>query len=78
MALRIIFLSEEKIFFLPISWIVSWPLPATSKISPVFKSFIASEIAFNLFGNSNIFCFLIPFLYLFLFYQAALTLDCHQ
>ena len=57
MALRIIFLSEEKIFFLPISWIVSWPLPATSKISPVFKSFIASEIAFDLSRKLRYFLF---------------------
>ena len=34
---KIIFLSEKISFRLPISWTFSCPLPATNKISPVFK-----------------------------------------
>ena len=65
-ASSIIFLSEKKIFLTPISWIFSWPFPATSKISPVFKFFIASLIALALLEYSNTFCFFIPFLMSFL------------
>jgi len=58
-ASRIFFLSEKKTFFKPISCIFSWPFPATSKISPVFRCFIASPIALALLENSNTFCFYI-------------------
>ena len=36
-SLRIFILSENLIFFLPISCIFSWPFPATTKTSPLFK-----------------------------------------
>ena len=68
-AFKIIFLSEKKIFCLPICWVFSCPLPAINKISPVFKFWIETDIAFALSEISIIFFFILTlFLYLLEFY----------
>ena len=46
----------------------SWPFPATTKTSPLFKFLMASDIAIDLLEISLIFLTLIPFLISFLIF----------